>query len=147
MRLFKAEELTGEDDRATFHALLASRDGALGQTGRLLASLSAAVEHFDEIYDLLSVLADDPRAADVVVVDADGFGGLDAVRSAFGRLCPNESRAPLILITGTCREQLFSQRRNQAAVLRAPISPLSLRLALEGFQSLHLHALSDLRQA
>lgn len=147
MRLFKSEELTGEDDRASFHALLASHEGALGQTGRLLASLSAAVEYFGELYDLLSVLADDPRAADVVVVDVDGFGGLDAVRSAFGRLCPNESRAPLILITGACREQIFSHRRNQAAVLRAPISPLSMRLALEGFQSTLFHAHSDWRQA
>ncbi|MEF3048627.1 hypothetical protein [Pseudotabrizicola sp. L79] len=119
------------ESRPCFSALLATRDGPLGQTARRLVHQGADLDVIDELYACLTMIGDDPRACDLVVVDCDGFDGLAAVRRAFGRLGPDERRAPVILLSMHCAEQVFPQQRMDPVLLRAPLSRVALRLALE----------------
>lgn len=114
-----------------FTALLVTRDGALGPTARRLRARQAMIEVIDEIYGALSMLIDDPRLADLVVVDCDGFGGAGPVRQALAQAGQDERRAPVILLSQDCGEQTFPSRRGDPVLLRAPLSPVALHLALE----------------
>lgn len=131
MQLFRLTEKDVSEAESVFDAILATAEGALCVTGRRLVSLQAKVEVRDQLFDVLSDLADDPRLADVIVIDCDGFGGLEAVSRALGRLCPDERRAPVIMISRDCLVQSFPQRRLEPICLRAPVSSVALRLAME----------------
>lgn len=112
-------------------ALLASAEGPGAAARHRLVALGAEVEAHAQLYDALAVLADDPRAAQVLVVDCDGFGGVGPVALAIGRVQGLDAGVPVVLITRRCPEQEFPSRRRGPVVLRAPVSALALRLALE----------------
>lgn len=142
MQIFRLKQEIDQSEKP-FSAMVVSREGPLGGTTRRLVAMGGVPEVVDELYDGLGAFADDHRAADLLVVDCDGFGGLDAVRRAVGRLCPNDLRAPVVLISADCREQIFPMRRAEPIVLRAPLSKIALRLALETvFQGRFLTSLS-----
>ena len=131
MQLFRLSDQDELEVQCLFEAVLVTVEGALGTTGRRLISLQGKVDIRNQLFDVLSDLADDPRLSDIIVIDCDGFGGIEAVNRALGRLCPDDRRAPIVLISRDCLEQLFPQRRVEPICLRAPVSSVAMRLALE----------------
>ena len=132
MQLFKKIEL--EDSLPVgwgIQAMVASHDGAQGSTAQRIGNLGGRVTHHLELYDALSALMDDPRAAHVLVVDCDGYGGLAIGRRAFAMLSEEVERFPVILISSECREQTFPIAREAPIVLRAPVSAVALRVAFD----------------
>lgn len=103
-------------------------------TARLRVT-GAEVETACEIYSALSDLMDDPAEFGLFVMDCDGFGGLEAGRRAAALLGQLKRRVPVILVTRDCTEQRFPDDWREPAVLRAPVSAVSLRVGME--QLLH----------
>jgi hypothetical protein len=112
-------------------ALFASADGGGEDTERRLAGLGVVVVIQGGLYDMLAEVLDDPRGADLLVMDCDTIGGLDAGRRAFCILADAKVRMPVILISSDCVEQTFPVAREAPFMLRAPLSVIALRLALE----------------
>lgn len=143
MQLFRITDTGLPEVGSLFSAVLLTAEGKLGLTARRLAALRGQIEFREELYDCLSELNDDPRLADVVVIDCDGFGGLDAVLRPIRLLCPDDLRAPIILISADCRVQTFPQRRSEPVFLRGPVSSIALRLAMETILQDRLPTMQD----
>ena len=112
-------------------ALVASGDGGCDVTDRRLAGLGVVIAAQGGLYDVLAEVLDDPRGADLLVLDCDTIGGIDAGRRAFCILADAKVRMPVILISSDCVEQTFPVTREAPFMLRAPLSAVALRLALE----------------
>lgn len=111
-------------------ALLASTDGCAGLTRRRLAALGVGVAAQGGLYDILAEVLDDPRAADLLVLDCDTIGGLDVGRRAFCILVDANVRMPVFLIASDCDRQSFPVAREAPFMLSAPVSASALRLAV-----------------
>ena len=112
-------------------ALLASSGGDDGATEQRLAGLGVWVAGQGGLYDMLAEVLDDPRGADLLVMECDRIGGLDAGRRAFCILADAKVRMPVLLISSDCEQQTFPMGREAPFLLRAPLSAVALRLALE----------------
>lgn len=122
-------------------ALLASNGAEGADTQQRLAGLGVVVATQGGLYDVLAEVLDDPRGADLLVMDCDTIGGLDAGRRAFCILMDAKVRMPVILISSDCAEQTFPVAREAPFMLRAPLSVIALRLALEAAFPSVLHAI------
>jgi hypothetical protein len=111
--------------------LLLSPEGTKGNSGQRLAALGGRLEVEAGLYDGLSMLIDDPRAADLLVIDCDAYGGWETGRRAFAWLGPVVERLPVFLISARCAEQKFPCGRSEPFHLRAPLTRISLHVALE----------------
>lgn len=116
--------------------LLVTSEGPDGMVARRLAGLGGRVECLDELFTALSQLIDDPYGYGLLVVECDGFGGLDVARKSCRMLGEEAGRVPVILVTRDCPAQVFPPERHSPVVLRAPLSAVSLRVGFE-------HALRD----
>lgn len=112
-------------------ALLASADGGGGATQRRMAGHGIVIAAQGGLYDMLAEVLDDPRAADLLVLDCDTIGGMDAGLRAFGILADAKVRMPVFLISSDCCRQSFPIAREAPFLMRAPLSAAALRLALE----------------
>ena len=132
MQLFKTIELENSHPVGwSVQAMIASAEGEKGNTALRVAKLSGQVVHHNELYDALSALMDDPRAADILIVDCDSYGGLAVGRRAFAMLSEEVRRFPMILISKECATQTFPFVREAPIVLRAPLTAVALRVAYE----------------
>jgi hypothetical protein len=114
-----------------FRALLAAAAGQGAASHQRLLALGAEVEVHEQLYDAVAALADDPRAAHVLVVDCDGFGGVAGALRIIRQAQGAEPVVPVFLITKDCAEQAIQPRRQGPIVLRAPVTPVALCLALD----------------
>jgi hypothetical protein len=112
-------------------AMVASAEGEDCNTAKRICKIGGRVVHFFELYDALSALMDDRRAAHMLVVDCDSYGGLAVGRRAFAMLSEEVERFPVILVSSECSEQTFPFGRNAPIVLRNPLSAVALRVAME----------------
>ncbi|QLQ17869.1 MAG: hypothetical protein HZT43_02880 [Exiguobacterium profundum] len=112
--------------------MLAAPDAAYRDalTARLQAT-GAQVEPVDEIYAALGDLLDDPCDYGLFVMDCDSFGGIQAGRRAAALVGQLKHPVPVILLTRDCAEQHFPDHWREPAVLRAPVSAVSLRVGME----------------
>lgn len=110
------------------HLMLISRAGAGPDIAQRLGRLGAVVAPQSCLETGLVHLVQNPRAAQILVVDCDAYGGAGAVWRAFKRhkLC-----LPLILITADCAEQRITQALAAPVMLRAPVSMLALGVAFD----------------
>lgn len=124
-----------EDDAALVgwgaSVLFATSEAEAGPTVRRLAGMGAHVTVQRELYDVLSQLLDDPKDADMLVIDCDCFGGIAVGRRAFAILAEGGLRLPVILLSSACTEQRLGTGRDSAMLLRAPASAVALRIAFE----------------
>lgn len=111
-------------------ALLASANESAGPAQRSLAVLGVEIAAQGGLYDILAEVLDDPRGADLLVLDCDTIGGLDAGLRAFCILADASVRMPVILISSDCAKQSFPVAREAPFMIRAPLSAGALRLAL-----------------
>lgn len=114
-----------------FRALLATAQGASAQAARLLERLGAELEVADQLYDLLAMVFDDPRVAQIIVIECDAFGGLAAAKRAAGFLAYSEIYIPILLITSEPDASFGAQDRKAPFVLRGPLSQRALGLACD----------------
>lgn len=132
MQMFKTLE---RDDAARVgwgvRVLLASPSGSSGHIATRLAGLGGQVEVQAHLFDALSHLAEAPRGTQMLVIECDAYGGIEAGQRGFAMLAPQTRRLPVVLITGACREQTFPQHRDAPFVLRAPVSAVALRVVFE----------------
>lgn len=112
-------------------AMVASAEGEAGNTAKRICKLGGRVIHVAELYDALAALMDDRRAAHVLVVDCDSYGGLAVGRRASAMLSEEVERFPVILVSSECQEQTFPVGRDAPIVLRKPLSSVALRVAFE----------------
>ena len=98
---------------------------------RRLAELGMQVETVGDIYSALSALMEDPSHVDMLVVDCDGIGGLTEARRIVKLMGEVMRSVPVILISADCGVQTFALERHEPTVLRAPLTPVSLRVAFE----------------
>lgn len=101
-----------------------------------VAALGGPVEVETEFYAALSAIIDDPSGYGLFVVNCDGLGGAEAGQRAVALLAAVGARVPVILVSAEHSRQVFPETRSQAVELRAPLSPVSLRVGFE-------HALRD----
>lgn len=109
--------------------ILAPTDTA--STARRISGQGCDVDHEDELFSALDRLMCDPSGYRLFVMDADAFGGLEAGRRAFRLLGDLVHRISVILISSDCAEQEFAEGRDAPTVLRAPVSAISMSVALE----------------
>ncbi|MFN3846611.1 MAG: hypothetical protein ACK4RZ_12460 [Paracoccaceae bacterium] len=114
----------------TGSVLLASASGDAGETAKTLAAVAGRMMVQRVLYDALSLFLDDPREADMLVIDCDPFGGIAVGRRAFAILSNTNTRLPVVLISAECQEQTFPLGRDAPFCLRAPVSEVALRIAL-----------------
>ena len=132
MQLFKKIELENSSPVGwKVQAMVASAEGSDGNTARRVTSLGGEVVHLDQLYDALSALMDDRRAADILIVDCDSYGGLAIGRRAFSMLVEEVARFPVVLVSRECQAQTFPFGREAPIILRAPLSLVALRVAFE----------------
>ena len=111
--------------------ILASPDGANGRSAQRLVKLGCVVDVVEELYDAVSMLTDDPRAAKMLVVDCDAFGGVERCRTVLALLGHAGQYLAKVLITAECTEQIVPTERGKPYVLRAPLSAVALRVVME----------------
>ena len=113
--------------------LLMSSEGETGVTSHRLASLGGQVEVEAELFSALAALIDDPAGYGLFVMECDGenVGGLAAGRRAVQMLGDVALRVPVILVSRECAEQGFRNDRSAPILLRAPVTPASLRVGFE----------------
>lgn len=132
MQMFRALE---QDEVASVgwgvHVALAAAPGADSQTMRKLRRLMSHVEPFDQMYDVVAALIDDPSAFDIAVIECDDFGGIELCRRACAMLREAQVKVPVILLSHDVEEQLFPSSWHEPIVLRAPLTSVALRVALE----------------
>lgn len=145
MQIFRLPESRPDSPIGRLNVLVVTRDTALGATPRRLAALGAELRIVEELYDALAILSDDPRDSDLLVVDCDGYGGVDRVQAMVGMLPAQQvTAAPRVILTGSdCAEQQFDGGQGQPILLRAPLTGLSLRLALDSLFRLRFLPCSD----
>lgn len=105
-------------------------------TARRLGGLGGVVEVEDELFAALEKLIDDPRGYGLCVLECDAFGGVERVERALALMGGAAGSVPVILLSAECREQIFPEDRHEPILLRAPVSAVALRVALQ-------HALRD----
>ena len=104
------------------------RDGALA---RRLAGLGGQVDCHAEMNAGLAQLIEDPYRYGLLVIDCDGFGGLQPVRQTCLNLVGQADRVPVLMISRDCQAQIFPNALQAPVVLRAPVSAVSLRVGFE----------------
>lgn len=114
--------------------LVSGKDG--GNLQGRLAALGCGVDRLDELYLALESILDGPVGYDLLVIDCDGLGGLAAGERALNLLRTTGRCPPVILVSRECVTQEFPNNRFEPVILRAPCSPLSLRVGFE-------HAMQD----
>jgi DNA-binding NtrC family response regulator len=101
-----------------------------------LSRLGGSVEVIEESYAALAAMIDDPQGYGLFVMDADTLGGIVEAMRIVTLLHANQPRLPVILISDSCGTQTFPEEVSEPIMLRAPVSPVSLRVGFE-------HALRD----
>ncbi|MFT4151131.1 MAG: hypothetical protein QM656_13115 [Paracoccaceae bacterium] len=111
--------------------LTADRAGAEGATARRLSGAGGRVEAEGEMFAALSAVIDDPAGYGLVVIECDGFGGLEAGHRAHKLLRQAGLQIAVVLIGTDCVEQRFPEDSTLPTELRAPLTGVALRVALE----------------
>lgn len=143
MQIFRLPDSRSDRPIGRLDALVVTRDTALGPTPRRLAAMGADLQIIDELYDALAILSDDPRDSDLLVVDCDGFGGMEKVRARVGILTSQTTIIRIILTGRDCAVQRFDGGPGQPILLRAPLTAVSLRVALDTLFRLRFLPYSD----
>lgn len=105
--------------------------GAQGAVGARVAGFGGRVEAQDELFTALAAIIDDPTGYDLFVMECDGLGGLEAGRRAVALLGQAARPITSILIGADCGEQCFPDARTMPIELRAPLSGVAMRVALD----------------
>ncbi len=122
------EDLVGGARRAR-SVLMVSAAQATQDSDWTARAFGTRVEIMTELYTALEAVEVDPASWSLVMVDCDGFGGLDEVTRAIARVAGLGATLPVILSAKAVAEQSFPAEG--PIVLRAPISRLSLRMGVE----------------
>lgn len=118
------------------HVLLVSDQGDGNPIAHRLAGMGGVVEQREELFGALESIIETPRDYGLLVIDCDGFGGLERGHRIIGLLGEVAGRVPVILISAECTQQVFPEDRLMPTVLRAPLSAVAMRVGFE-------HALRD----
>lgn len=121
--------LVGLGLRVMFASSGSDKQGALIRSR--LAGVGVVIEEAEDIYSALGAVLDDPAGYGLFVIDADTMGGAEAVTHAVARLGHDRGRVPVLIVSSDCAEQVFPDDRAEPVRLRAPLSAVSLRVALE----------------
>ncbi len=113
--------------------LLLTSEREPGMMERRLTSLGAQVDVVTELFSALSDLIDDPTGYSLFVVDCDSanVGGLHGAQHALRMAAEVAERVSIILVASECHEPRFPQDRTAPVVLRAPLSPIALKVGFE----------------
>ncbi len=98
------------------------------KTGRL-AGLGCTITVEPNVRRALSAMAS--RHHDLLVIDAEAAGGLTAAQSALASMRRNGIATPAIIVSHGVKEQTFPVDPMEPVLLRAPLSAVSLRVAVE----------------
>lgn len=121
--------LAGWGIRSLLLAPLGSRDGQT--VGTRISSLGGRFEQEVELFAALAAVIDDPTGYGLFVMACDSYGGLEAGKKACNALVAAQAHVPAILIARDCGVQSFPEGRDAPIILRAPLSDISLRVAIE----------------
>lgn len=89
------------------------------------------VDPVGDVFTAMSALIDDPADYALLVVRAAPGEQVEDLERNLRKLGDLRRRIPVIIISEDCREQVFPTDRAEAIRLRAPLSAVSLRVALE----------------
>lgn len=110
---------------------LAAEGPAADRVTTRLEQLGARVTRATEVYSALAELLEDPCEHDLLVMDCDSFGGIDGGRRVVALLSQPRHHIPVILVSKDCLQQTFPSDWREPVILRAPVSAVSLRVALD----------------
>ncbi|THD84862.1 hypothetical protein E7811_03815 [Aliigemmobacter aestuarii] len=113
-------------------AILAGTAGkGVDQVAERLTLAGVIVDPVGDVFTAMSALIDDPADYALLVVRVASGEQVEDLERNLRRLGDLRRRIPVIIISEDCREQAFPNDRAEAIRLRAPLSAVSLRVALE----------------
>ena len=96
-----------------------------------IAELGGAVDVEYEAFSALDTLIMDRTGYGLFVIECDAVGGLLVGRNLVSLLHKGGGSLPILLIASDCTEGEFPVDSQLPVVLRAPASPMSLRMGFE----------------
>ncbi len=109
--------------------LVAGTEGDISE--KRLVGAGVQVRRAGDPYTAMSAVMDDPGFYDMLVVECDGLGGEAEARRIMKLMGETMLRVPVILVTRECQTQSFALERHEPTILRAPLSAVSMRVALD----------------
>ncbi|NEX47689.1 hypothetical protein G3572_15860 [Rhodobacter sp. ETT8] len=111
-------------------ALVCPLEGG-GLAGRRLAGLGARVTLWAGLDAALEAVLRGEAGCDLLMVDCDHAGGMALAVQGYRRLRAAGICLPVMLVSSTCKEQIFPVRLAGPFHLRAPVSAVALQIGLE----------------
>lgn len=112
--------------------LLAADAGAgAARLADRLAGFGGIVEPETDLFAAAEALQGETAGFGLLVMDCDGYGGLQAGRRMLTLIGRAAERVPVILIAAEVGTQAFPERDGAPVLLRAPPSAVSLRVGFE----------------
>ena len=96
-----------------------------------LSGLGAGMIHAEDVYAAVQFLRDDPGAYGLLIADCDSLGGMSQGDKLFRMLGEAAQQLPVILTATELEEQVFPTDNSAPIRLRAPLTPVALRLGVE----------------
>lgn len=96
-----------------------------------LSGLGAGMIHAEDVYSAIQILRDDPGAFGLLIADCDSLGGMAEGDKLFRILGASAQQLPIILTASDLAEQVFPTDNSAPIRLRAPLTPVALRLGVE----------------
>jgi hypothetical protein len=96
-----------------------------------LTGLGAAMIHAEDSYAAVQTVMDSPGAHGLLIADCDSLGGIAAGEKLFRMLGETIQQLPVILTATDLDEQVFPTDKSAPIRLRAPLTPVALRLGIE----------------
>ena len=111
--------------------LAAEADDAADRLALRLAGLGGRVKRSAGIGTVLDHCGAGLTDVDLVVIDADAFGGAAVARELLAGMRRAGQAYPSIILSSDCRAQIFPTQIGIPVELRAPLSAVSLRVGFE----------------
>ncbi|GHC47735.1 hypothetical protein GCM10007315_07000 [Gemmobacter tilapiae] len=96
-----------------------------------LSGLGAGMSHAEDTYAAVEMVMDHPGGFGLLIADCDSLGGIEEGDKLFRMLGESIQQLPVILTATDLAEQVFPTDKSAPIRLRAPLTPVALRLGIE----------------
>jgi hypothetical protein len=111
--------------------VLCPQEGGDARLPMQIAKFGGKVTQIHDAFEAIEAVTMDAGGYGLLVIECDAFGGLEAGRRVQSLIQMSGFEIPTILISSACTEQTFPTQEREPVTLRAPISAVATRVALE----------------
>lgn len=102
-----------------------------GRTGQRLAEFGSVVDLADDLEDAVAAILDDPFGYDLLVMDCDGFGGIDGAEKVISALIAGDAKMRVMLVSEDFDVPAYPLGRRTAVCLPKEVSDASFRIGFD----------------